>query len=92
MARDACDASSGVQPFWPPPSSGFTLADWYLWRGFFRLSPRCGTKRAEACTLEVLIALFQAVTKFRKNDKDGPSHLEISILTMGMVAHNGLLR
>jgi integrase len=64
----------------------------YLRRGLFRLSPRRGTKRAEACTLEVLIALFQAVTKFRKDDKDGPSHREISILTMGMVAHNGLLR
>jgi integrase len=64
----------------------------YLRRGLFRLSPRRGTKRAEACTLEVLLALFQAVTEFRKHDPDGPLDREISILTMCMVAHNGLLR
>lgn len=64
----------------------------YLRRGLFRLSPRRDIQRAEACTLEVLLALFQAVAEFRKNDKNGPSDREISILTMGMVAHNGLLR
>ena len=59
----------------------------YLRQGLFQLAPRRGIKRAEACTLDVLIALFKAV-----GSTDSPSDREISILTMCMVAHNGLLR
>jgi len=54
----------------------------YMRQGLVRLAPRRDVKRAKACTLDVIHALFAAVTNFHAEPNAEPSNRELCILTM----------
>lgn len=75
---------------WLSPGDDKRLS--YMRQGLKRLAPRRDVKRAKACTLDVIHALFAAVTQFHAQTNGRPSNREPCILTMCLLAHNGLLR
>jgi integrase len=64
----------------------------YARRGLFNLAPKGEPKRAAACTLEVLGKIVGALDAAHPVGTPPPKPRDLMVLTMGGLAHDGLLR